>query len=73
VVELELLQLVEGRRPEPDVQVRGELGVLDAARDEEAAGGARVRGEDAGDLPACRDVMDSSVVASLEVERSGAP
>jgi len=70
LVELELLQLVEGGGLKPAAQIRGEERVVVAViRDREAAGGAWVRGEDAGDLPAFRDAMD----VALEVERSGAP
>jgi len=47
--------------------------VVLAVRDREAVVGARVRGEDAGDLAGCRDTMDSWAITDLEVEESGAP
>jgi len=69
-VEIELLEVVEGRRPEPVVQGRGwAVHVLpqDVPGDGEAASGAQVRREDAGDRSA------DQAAAGIEVEGSGAP
>ena len=60
-----------GERSQPAVQGRGGAGaelVVVARGRGEAAGGARVRGEDAGDL-----TQRDGVGAEVQVERSGAP
>jgi len=70
VPELELLQAVERGGPEPSVEVR--VAAAPAAPTEgEAADGAAVRREDAGDDVAAGHPPGDVVVA--EVERGGAP
>jgi len=74
VVELELLQAVEGGGSEPAVQGGriGHVPVVEAVLgDREAAGGARVRGEDARDIAGGDAAV--AVRSEAEVERRGAP
>jgi hypothetical protein len=74
VVELKLLESVEGGGLEPAVQAcDAEVPVEEVVlRDGEAAAGALMRGENARDY-AFGDVVGAEGVIGIDVERSGAP
>jgi len=74
----ELLQVIEGGGTEPGIHGRrgGIMVARVAKRHGEAAAGARVRREDAGDLAGTESGAQwvvVVVVVEVEVERSGAP
>lgn len=74
-MEVELLEAVEGAGAEPAVQGHcGAVAELLVARGGgEAAGGARVRGEDAGHLAEGDGMGWDGMEAEVQVEGSGAP